>query len=410
MPQKLKAGLYSLLLLFSCLIILPLWYVREQSQDAKEEFIGMTNLYFPELGQDTAGQPTPTPPEVQKPVSRPDQTQEQTSAEQENAPETETAETPQTQPEKQNGESADADSAPEVSQPADEGPHTFEGSYVFSTVDESYFADALFIGDSRTVGLSEYGRLSGATYFADVGMSCYSVFQTTVNVPGVGNTDLASLLASRSFGKIYLMLGINELGYAYENTVRQYTAVVQQLRAAAPQALLILEGNLHVSAAKDAEGTYINNAGINYLNAAFASLADNQRVFYIDVNVLFDDENGALRKDATGDGVHPYGTGYAEWSQWLMTRGVVAAPEELPSADTPPDDTEIPAEEPATEVLPEQTPAEEPTQPKAPEEQMPAPEEQPTTNTAPEQPDPEQPPAEPETAAPNEQENANASA
>ena len=38
----------------------------------------------------------------------------------------------------------------------------------FTTVDASYFDDALFIGDSRTVGIAEYGSLKNATYFADV--------------------------------------------------------------------------------------------------------------------------------------------------------------------------------------------------------------------------------------------------
>ena len=34
-----------------------------------------------------------------------------------------------------------------------------------TTVDASYFDDALFIGDSRTVGLKEYGTLNNATFF-----------------------------------------------------------------------------------------------------------------------------------------------------------------------------------------------------------------------------------------------------
>lgn len=34
------------------------------------------------------------------------------------------------------------------------------------SVEKSYFNDALFIGDSRTVGISEYGDLNNATFFA----------------------------------------------------------------------------------------------------------------------------------------------------------------------------------------------------------------------------------------------------
>ena len=40
----------------------------------------------------------------------------------------------------------------------------------------SYFDDALFIGDSRTVGLYEYGDLSHALVIADSGMNIYKLF------------------------------------------------------------------------------------------------------------------------------------------------------------------------------------------------------------------------------------------
>lgn len=45
----------------------------------------------------------------------------------------------------------------------------------FTTADASYFNDALFIGDSRTMGLKEYGQMEGAEFFANTGMSVYNV-------------------------------------------------------------------------------------------------------------------------------------------------------------------------------------------------------------------------------------------
>ena len=46
----------------------------------------------------------------------------------------------------------------------------------FYHADVSYFDNALFIGDSRTVGLYEYGGLGNAEVFAHSGMSIYKVF------------------------------------------------------------------------------------------------------------------------------------------------------------------------------------------------------------------------------------------
>ena len=38
-------------------------------------------------------------------------------------------------------------------------------------VDDSYFADAVFVGDSRTEGLRMYSGLTGAKFFSEVGLT-----------------------------------------------------------------------------------------------------------------------------------------------------------------------------------------------------------------------------------------------
>lgn len=48
----------------------------------------------------------------------------------------------------------------------EEAPHTRE----FCMVDDDWFDDAVFIGDSRTVGLRDYGGLNNATFYASTGL------------------------------------------------------------------------------------------------------------------------------------------------------------------------------------------------------------------------------------------------
>ena len=43
----------------------------------------------------------------------------------------------------------------------------------------------LFIGDSRTVGLMEYGKIKNAEFFADTGMSVYNIYKKRITVPKV---------------------------------------------------------------------------------------------------------------------------------------------------------------------------------------------------------------------------------
>ncbi len=203
----------------------------------------------------------------------------------------------------------------------------------FEAVDDSYFDDALFIGDSRTVGLSQYARLGNADYFASVGLSVFKVFSTTVSDNNFGSTDLASLLSSKSYGKIYLMLGINEIGYPSSTLYPQMESVINQIRELQPDALLFLMGNLRVSASMAAAHSYFSVSNIDAFNNYIASFADDISVFYFDVNPLFCDDSGYLRADLSGDGCHLYASCYPEWADFIKLHGIVISDD---SAETNP--------------------------------------------------------------------------
>ena len=54
-------------------------------------------------------------------------------------------------------------------------PTTAPTEPTVSVPDESWFDDALFIGESRTAGLKVYGRLGKADYFCGEGLTVYGV-------------------------------------------------------------------------------------------------------------------------------------------------------------------------------------------------------------------------------------------
>jgi hypothetical protein len=187
---------------------------------------------------------------------------------------------------------------------------------------EEFFSDTLFIGDSRTVGLSEYGNMPTATFFATTGMSVYSLFDTTVTVPSIGDVYLENLLQGNTYGKIYLMLGINELGYDFESTVEKYTEVVNRICQLQPNAVLYICANLHVSHERSRSDDIFNNTNIDRFNQRISELANQKTIFYIDVNPIFDDENGALGTEYTADDTHVLGKYYVTWGEWLYENTV----------------------------------------------------------------------------------------
>ena len=212
----------------------------------------------------------------------------------------------------------------ETAEPSNPEPEKADPSAApFTTADSSYLNDALFIGDSRTVGLREYGQTQGPNFFATTGMNVYNVRDESVNVPGVGTYTLDGLLSAKSYGKIYVMLGINELGYNRDNTVDKYADLINWIRTKAPDALIFIEANLHVSAGRSDSDSVFNNANINEFNSRISELADNKKIFYIDVNEIFDDENGNLKAECTSDNTHVLGKYYVEWVDWILTKAIV---------------------------------------------------------------------------------------
>lgn len=179
------------------------------------------------------------------------------------------------------------------------------------------FTGALFIGDSRTVGLMEYGGMSGASYFCSTGMSVYKIDRESNASPGKASRTLEQALAEQSYQRVYLMLGINELGYNRTTTINKYSDLVTRIRAAQPRATVYICANLKVGAGRSNRDSVVNNQNIEQFNQAIAALADGSSVRYLDVNPIFDDGQGNLDKQYTSDNTHIYAKHYRTWVQWL---------------------------------------------------------------------------------------------
>lgn len=197
---------------------------------------------------------------------------------------------------------------------------------VYVSVEDDYFADALFIGDSRTVGLYEYGGLEEtATFYASTGLTIYKMFTAEiVEVPGQKQKlTLEEALAEKQFSKIYLMIGINEMGTGtVETFIEKYREAVEHLQELQPHAMIYLQGIMKVTAERSKQGDYIHNEGIEARNAEIAKLADNVNIYYLDVNPLICDETGGMIETYTFDGVHLKAQYTSIWKDYLKGNAV----------------------------------------------------------------------------------------
>lgn len=196
----------------------------------------------------------------------------------------------------------------------------------FTQVDKSYFDDALFIGDSRMVGMQEYSGLTNATFYASVGMTVYDLFKDAfIKIDGHSKpVTLEKALSQKKFGKIYIMVGINEMGTGtLQNFTNAYKAAVERIEKLQPNAVIFIQGILYVTASRSDSDHIFNNNNIRSRNNSLAKLADNKRRFYIDVNEVTSDSNGNLNKDYSWDNCHLKAQHYSLWIDFLMKHGIV---------------------------------------------------------------------------------------
>lgn len=207
-----------------------------------------------------------------------------------------------------------------------------DGGVVYQTVEDDYFADAVFIGDSRTVGMFEYGGLEEtADFYASTGLTVYKLFDSEI-VAVEGQRKKISVeqaLSQNSYAKIYLMIGINEMGTGtVESFVEAYKEAVDHLLELQPDAILYIQGIIKVTTERSEQGDYINNEGIEARNEALSQLADNERIFYLDVNPEICDDTGGMEASYTFDGVHLKAQYIDIWKTYLKEHAVVRQMEE----------------------------------------------------------------------------------
>lgn len=189
------------------------------------------------------------------------------------------------------------------------------------TVDNSYFNDALFIGDSLTDGFRLHAGLPDSTFLSG----------TSMTISGLGSREwqpgitMLDRIKQGGFKKIYIMLGINE-NMVIENKdsfIRSYGNLLDTVKETNPDSLIYIQSLLPVTASMDIEGR-ITNRVINSFNDGLYNLSIDKRVFYLDINGALVDEKGKLPESASTDGVHLKKDYYLKWFNYLKSHAVGA--------------------------------------------------------------------------------------
>lgn len=201
--------------------------------------------------------------------------------------------------------------------------------------DDDYFADTLFIGDSRMQGVEfACSKDSKATFFTAVSVRASQIatregVKMLVNgvVKNVSIID-AIRISDRQFKRIYMMFGINELG-TYGGTpaiIKEYKMAVERIAEIQPEAEICILGVMPVFNSKGYVSGYTGyeaNPRILELNIALIEMANEMKLHYLDIYHLFVTDDGQLKPDVSKDGIHLLGVYSKELMEYVKTHAII---------------------------------------------------------------------------------------
>ena len=175
---------------------------------------------------------------------------------------------------------------------------------------EGYLNRCVFLGDSRTVAMVNYGFFNDDAALAQIGIS-HPAFASNKFINNAGKEyTLKSYLGSHQAPVIYILLGVNGINDPsethYKNT---FLTLIDSVAEMAPNSNLVLVAIGPV----DDNGIYKNsvqNAWIDKYNDFLLETAKEKHIFYLDIAEILKGSDGQVKSEYNGgDGLHYSGKG-----------------------------------------------------------------------------------------------------
>lgn len=216
---------------------------------------------------------------------------------------------------------------PETEPPVTQAPDT---SYVWSEpVPEgesktlSYFDDAVFLGDSRIQGFYMSSGVINAEYIYAQGFQV-NQFSTAANVMGkngelvTAKDALAAL--NGNFGKVYIGVGLNELGWeSYNFFYTKVCEIIDAVREQQPDAIVYVLAVTPVTQRNASGIAWHSLEKIDLFNNKLKQAAEDKKAFYVDWDMPLRGSDRYLREDLSAvDGAHFTQEGYQTLRDYLL--------------------------------------------------------------------------------------------
>lgn len=185
---------------------------------------------------------------------------------------------------------------------------------------DEFFEDAAILGNSLVEGLRIYSKLSSLDYYSGTSMTVISATSTrdVLLNNGTYGTQLDAM-AQYDYAKVYIELGINDIGWPVETFIEDYGEMIERIKADQPEADIYIMAITPVSRSREATSNYFTKARVEMYNAALYQLAADKECYYLDCYTILQGPDGYLPEEHTWDGVHLNVPQYSVWEECIRT-------------------------------------------------------------------------------------------
>lgn len=186
---------------------------------------------------------------------------------------------------------------------------------------ETYFGKCAFVGDSITVGLSDYQLVPIKNVYAEIGMNIEKINMDTIQTP-FGQTTVLEGLKQAKPENIYIMLGSNGIAWlSVSDMISYYSEFVESVQQNLPDSNIYILSIPPVTAAREsAEEEPILNSDIDKYNSELLKMADEKKIYYVDINTALKGNDGKFpEENAAEDGMHFKKTTYSIMLDYILS-------------------------------------------------------------------------------------------
>ena len=201
-------------------------------------------------------------------------------------------------------------------------------------VSSAYFDDAVFVGDSVSLGLSYYEAAAdvlGKAQFLTAGSlgsgnALQPVSEKSVHPRYNGQKmKVEKAVAACGAKKVYIMLGMNDIGaYGVDKSVANFRTLCKKILAEAPDVRIFVQSvTPRVNQGASADNVKLNNKNITAYNKKLAAVCGEEGWYFVNVAETMFDNSGYLKRaycsDPDGMGMHFSYEGCKAWVDYLYT-------------------------------------------------------------------------------------------